>query len=201
MTRIFETVGEASRRMWRNRAVTIPVALSLALGIGANTAIFTLVDALFLAPLPLHRPDRLVSVFTSDPRNPGYHMVSFPNYGDIRQQTQAFEHLAATVGVRVNFASKGEVAEVASELITDNYFPMLGVQPALGQPRSKLQEGESSDLPPVVVSHAFWKKHLAADPEAIGKTVTINRIPFTVTAVMPSSFKGIERIGWTCGFR
>ncbi|MBS1829421.1 MAG: ABC transporter permease [Acidobacteria bacterium] len=197
MTHILETIAEASRRMWRNRAVTIPVALSLALGIGANTAIFTLVDALFLAPLPLHRPDRLVSVFTSDPRNPGYHMVSFPNYGDIRKQAQSFEHLAATVGVRVNFASNGEVAEVASELVTDNYFPMLGVQPALGQARSKLREEESVDLPPVVVSHAFWRKHLAADPEAIGKTVTINRIPFSVAAVMPSSFKGIERIGWT----
>ncbi|MBL8222291.1 MAG: ABC transporter permease, partial [Bryobacterales bacterium] len=133
MTNLFETIAEASRRLWRNRAVTIPVALSLAIGIGANTAIFTLVDALFFAPLPLHRPDRLVSVFTSDPRNPGYHTVSFPNYVDLRQRSESFEHLAAVVGVRANLALNGQVIEVLSELATDNYFPMLGVQPALGQ--------------------------------------------------------------------
>jgi len=197
MTKLFETIAEASRRLWRNRAVTIPVALSLALGIGANTAIFTIVDALFFAPLPLHRPDRLVAVFTSDPRNPGYHTVSFPNYNDLRQRSESFEHLAAVVGVRANLALNGQVIEVLSELATDNYFPMLGVQPALGQTRSKLNEGESSDLPSVVVSHSFWRKHLSADPQVIGKQVTINRVPFTVAAVMPSSFKGIERIGWT----
>ncbi|MBL8176924.1 MAG: ABC transporter permease [Bryobacterales bacterium] len=197
MKNLWETLQEASRRLWRNRAVTIPVALSLALGIGANTAIFTLVDALFLAPLPLHRPERLVSVFTVDPRNPVYHRVSFPNYADLRERAQTFEHLAATVGVRANLAMNGSVMEVASELVTDNYFAMLGVRPALGQGGYKLPDGESSDLPPVVVSHAFWRKYLGSDPQAAGKTVSINRVPFVVSAVMPASFKGIERIGWT----
>jgi predicted permease len=196
MRPILETIAEASRRMWRNRAVTIPVALSLALGIGANTAIFTLVDALFLAPLPLYRPERLMALFTQDPHNPGYHTVSYPNYVDLRDRLECFEQLAATIGVRANFSRGGEVAEVLSELVTDNYFTMLGVQPALRESRPKLPE-ESSALAWVVVSHAFWRKHLGSDPDAVGRTIAINRARFVVKAVMPESFKGIERIGAT----
>jgi predicted permease len=192
-----EPLSDALRRLWRNRAVTIPVVLSLALGIGANTAIFTIVDAVFLEPLPVRQPERLSFIFTTDPRNPGPLALSFPNYFDLRHRAKSFEHLTAGTGSRVNLAIHGEIREVTAELVTGNYFAMAGVTPVIGQDFGEASEGESTDLQPVIISHSLWKKRFDGDSKIVGRTVVINKVPFQVSGVMPQGFKGFERIGYT----
>lgn len=186
---------EAAKWLWRNRKVTVPVALSLALGIGANTAIFTIVDAAFLEPLPFRDAERLVSVTTHDPRNPGYHAVSFPNYLDLSQKAHTFEQLAAAAGARVNVTEGEQVVEANAEMVTGNFFQVMGVTPALGSGFEGVAVGESTEVPQIVLSDAFWRKRFHAASGIVGKTVLINRAPFQVAGVMPRSFKGLDRVG------
>ena len=197
-----QLVNEAVRRLWRNRSVSIPVILSLALGIGGNTAIFTIIDAVFLEPIPVHQPERLAAVSTVDPRNPGPLNFSFPNYIDLRHRAKSFEHISAGTGVRVNLATGGEIREIPAELVTDNYFAMAGVSPALGNTFNDAaavgeSDGSEFDLPSAVISHSLWKKRFRGDPAIVGQSVVINKAPFQITGVMPASFKGFDRIGST----
>ncbi|MCC6341394.1 MAG: ABC transporter permease [Bryobacterales bacterium] len=184
----------ALRRLWRNRTISLLVAFSLALGIGANTAIFTLVDAVLLAPLPVREPGRLFSVFTADARIAEPLPVSFPNYLDLRGRSQAFGELAAFTWTKVNLAIDGEVREHTAEVVTDNYFVMAGVQPALG----RLPDAGDDDAPlPAVLSYPLWRKQFRGEEAVIGKMIHLNRQAFRVAAVMPASFKGLERVGST----
>jgi len=192
-----QPLREALLRLWRNRAVSIPVVLSLALGIGANTAIFTIVNAVFLEPLPVHQPERLTAIFTTDPRNPGPLMFSFPNYKDLRERAASFDHITACAGSRVNLAVNGEIREVIAEIVTANYFAMSGVTPAIGNHFTDEAQGESADLMPVILSHSLWKNRFHSDPKITGRTVMVNKTPFLVAGVMPQGFKGFERVGAT----
>jgi predicted permease len=184
----------AVRRLWRNRTISLLVAFSLALGIGANTAIFTLVDAVLLAPLPVREPGRLFSVFTKDARNAEALPVSFPNYLDLQRSSEAFRELAAFTWAKVNLALDRQVNEYTAEVVTDNYFTMAGVQPILGGVPEA--QGDEACLP-AVLSYPLWHKLFRDDAGVIAKTIYLNRKAFRVAAVMPASFKGLERVGST----
>jgi hypothetical protein len=167
----------------KNPGFTAIAALSLALGIGANSAIFSLADAILLRPLPIRDPGAVVTVTMNTPDNP-YSGVSYPNYRDLRGKSQSFEGMAAfqlsTWGLAT---SANEVAQMRMGLtVSDNFFQVLGVEPTLGRSfRSEETRVPGRDAV-VVLAYDFWRNHFAADRSVIGRNVWLNGIDFTVVA-------------------
>ena len=173
---------------------TAIAALSLALGIGANSAIFSLADALLLRPLPIRDPGAVVTVTTNTPDNP-YSGVSYPNYRDLRDKSQSFDGVVAfqlsTWGVA---NSANEIAQMRmGVIVSDNFFQVLGVEPTLGRsfrPEETRVPGRDAV---VVLAHDFWNNQFAADQSVIGRTIRLNGIDFTVVGVAPESFTGVDQ--------
>ena len=162
--------------------------LSLALGIGANTAIFSLINAVLLRPLPVSEPERIMAVSTTDQRNPGNLPLSHLNFKDLRSQNAAFSDLAGFTFNQVNYSTGRESEQIPVQVVTANYFPLLGVQPAMG--RAFLPEEETAAAPVTVISDGFWERSLGSDPNIVGKTLTFNRTAYTVIGVAPKHFSG-----------
>lgn len=189
-------IPQAARRLWRNRTLTALVVLSLALGIGVNTTLFSVADALFLDPLPVGEPGRLFSIHTTDVRSPEVRMAgSYPNYLDLRRHAKSFAGTLACTRLMANLTLGSDVHEVEIELATPNYFQVLGLRPALGTAFEEEGEGESVAQPSIVLSHWLWRTRFGADKGVIGRKVLLNKEPFTVAGVMPVSYKGLDRMG------
>jgi len=164
----------------------------LALGIGANTAIFSVVNAVLLRPLPYQDPGRLVQVWHVPPPKsfPGMteFSVSAANYLDWRDQNHVFDPLAIYTFANLNLTGKDKPESVASAVVSPNFFSVLRVRPLFGR---VIAPGE--DLPGranvVVLSHAFWREHFGSDPSIVGQNVTLNQQSYTVIGVMPSRFE------------
>ena len=176
------------RMLLRSPAFTVIAALSLALGIGANTAIFSLINVVLLRPIPVEEPARLASVFTTDERNPGNLPLSHLNYKDLRDQNQVLSDMAAFTFAQVNWSAGSEAEQIQAQAVSGNYFSVLGAQPPLG--RGFLPEEDAKPTPVAVVSHGFWERSLGSDPAIVGRTLTLNRTPFTVVGVAPKGFTG-----------
>src|SRR5438093_818674 len=185
----------AIRTLRKNVGFTAAAVTTLALGIGANTAIFSVVDAVVFRPLPYQDPDRLVKICGKDlPRNMRLSAldgncsddVSLPDFLDIRDQNHVFEQVAADdgAGVAVTYPDGSRERGVASALVTVGWLPTLGVQPMLG--RGFLEDEERQGHGRVVIlTHAFWKRRFGSDPHVVGQTLTIGSDPFTVVGVLP----------------
>ena len=190
----FQEIRLTFRVLAKNRGFTAIAAMSLALGIGANSAIFSLADALLLRPLPIRDPGAVVTVTTNTPDNP-YSGVSYPNYRDLRGKSQSFDGVVAfqlsTWGVA---SSANEIAQMRMGLIvSDNFFQVLGVEPTLGRsfrPEETRVPGRDAV---VVLAHDFWYNQFAADRSVIGRTIRLNGIDFTVVGVAPESFTGVDQ--------
>ena len=133
-TTMIQDIKYGARALLRSPAFSLVAALSLTLGIGANTAIFSLVNALLLRPIPVAEPTRLASVFTTDQRNPGNLPLSHLNYKDLRDQNQVFDGLAAFGFAQVNWSTSSESQQIPAQVVSGNYFSVLGVAPALLDP-------------------------------------------------------------------
>ena len=178
----------AFRLLVKSPAFTAVAVLSLALGIGANTAIFSLINAVLLRPIPVQAPDRLASVFTTDARNPGNLPLSHLNYKDLRDQNQVFTAMAAFTFAQVNWANGNASEQVLVQVVSGNYFSVLGTQPAVG--RAFLAEEDAKPTPVIVLSHGFWERNFAQDQSIVGRPITLNRTPFTVIGIAPKGFAG-----------
>ena len=178
----------AARMLVKAPGFTAVAVLSLALGIGANTAIFSLINAVLLRPLPVSDPATLVSVSQTDQRNPGNLPVSDLNFRDLRAQNTVFTDMGAFAFTQVNYANGNEALPIPAQVVTANYFSLLGAQPALG--RGFLPEEETKASPVAVISHGFWERTLGSDPSIVGRTIALNRTPFTVVGVAPKNFSG-----------
>jgi predicted permease len=186
------------RLLVKNPGFTAVAVSSLALGIGANTTVFTLVNAVLLAPLPVEAPARLVSVFTSYQRNPGQFSSgpsSRPNLQDYREKNTVFAGLAIHQGLPLAFSGKGEPAQIFGEIVTGDFFSVLGVEPVLGRAFLPDEDRVPGEKLVTVLSHAFWKERLGGEPDVVGQTVTLNGHAFTVVGVAPPGFKGVSAIG------
>ena len=201
MNSILNDFRFAIRLLARNPVLTLVAALSLGLGIGANTTIFTLINEVFLRPLPLKDPASLVSVFTADERNRQQAFGSFMptsrlNYEDYRQKNEAFELLVAHSFTAVSLSGgTGEPEQVPAEIVSPGYFEMLGPPMAAGRPFTSGEVQTVGAAPITVLSYGLWQRRLGGDPHAVGRTVTINGSPFTVVGVTAESFKGTNAIG------
>lgn len=178
-------------RMSRRAPLFTAIAIgTLALGIGANSTIFAFVESILLRSLPVPHPQQLVSLNWGGMVN-----VSYPNYLDFRDRNTAFLNLAACRYNPANVSVKArENFRVWGYEVTGNYFGMLGVKPLLGRFFGPGEDDKPGAHPVVVIGHAFWQSHFAADPNIIGKAVKINGHPFTVIGVAPASFQGTEVI-------
>ena len=178
----------AARLLVKSPGFTAVAVLSLALGIGANTAIFSLVNAVLLRPIPVQEPGRLATVFMTDARNPGNLPLSHLNYKDLRAQNQVFTEMAAFTFAQVNWSNGNASEQILLQVAAGSYFSVLGTQPAIG--RGFAPEEDVKATPVIVLSHGFWERSLGRDPSIVGRTLTINRTPFTVIGVMPDGFTG-----------
>ena len=179
------------RVLLRRPGPTAVAVLSLALGIGANTAVFSLTNGLLLRPLMVEGPDELASVFTSRLGEDRYGSTSYPDYLDYREQNQVFSGLAAHTPAPMALAGDGAPKIIWGQVVSENYFQVLGVEAALGR-TFRPEEGDPQDPHPVVIlSHGTWWDDFAADPEIVGQTIRINDYPFTVIGVAPRGFSGL----------
>lgn len=195
MNLLLQDLKYAFRTLRGQPAVTAIAILSLALGIGANTTIFTAVNAVFLSQIPVEAPDRLARVHTIDWEAPdALTGVSFPNYEDIRDGNTTFAALAAYTTSSVNLIPDGgEARQITARVVTGNYFDVLGVRAARG--RTFLPDEDRAPTAVVVLSHGMWEREFGADPNVVGRAVNLSGQTFEVIGVMPPDFKGLQVIG------
>jgi putative ABC transport system permease protein len=178
-------------RLWsRSPGFTAVAVLTLALGIGANTTMFSVVNSTVLRELPFPWPDRLVSVWqgtVSDPRN--LSIVSLPNYRDWSQRSRSFAHLALfdSAGRGYNLSGGSEPEQVAGVRVTASFFDVLGVRPALGRTFSREEEQPGRDRV-VILSHGLWTRRYGADPSVVGRAIRMDGQAYVVVGVMPANF-------------
>jgi putative ABC transport system permease protein len=172
----------------KSRGFTFVAVVALALGIGANTAIFSAVNAILLRPLPFDQPDRLVEVWESRPLQKRERTVVSPaEFIAWREQTQAFEHLAAVNYSLFNLTGEGEPEQIQGALVSASLFPMLGVEPLYG--RYFLEEEDQPGKNRVaVISHALWQRRFGGDPSLVNQQITLNGNSYTVVGIMPRDF-------------
>jgi hypothetical protein len=169
------------RLLARNPGFTVVAVLTLALGIGANTAIFSLINSVMLRPLPVREPGRL-AIIAGIGRG-------FPAWDQIRQRAGLFESVAAWGPSQFDLSSGGETRWVDGLWASGSFFDTLGVPAALG--RTLADADDRPGAPAVtVISHAFWRRQFGSAPDVVGRTLSINRIPFTIVGVTPPEFFG-----------
>ncbi len=188
MEKLLQDLRYAWRGLVLRPGFTAVAVLSLALGIGANTAIFTLLNAVFLRPLPLAGISRLVAVFTVSSDIPGYLPVSRLNAVDYRDLGGVFSDLTLVWPLSLSLSGAGRPEQVNGELVSARYFETLGVRPVRG--RAFLPDEDRVARPVVVLGHGFWRRRFGADPGILGRTIRLNGHELTVVGVAPSGFYG-----------
>jgi len=182
---IVQDVRYGLRVLRKNPGFTAIAVLTLALGIGPNTAMFSIVNAVLLRPLPYPQPDRLMGLQESTPQQPVI-SVSFPDYEDWRQQQTVFERLALYRHSRVSLTGTGRPEELSGAIVSSDYFPLLGLSAEVGRTFSG-DDDKPGAARTVILSDALWRRLLGSDPKVLGKTLILDDHVCTVIGVMPDS--------------
>ncbi len=190
----------AIRSTFRNPALTTVIVVSLALGIGANTTIFTLINAIFLRPLPVGDPQTLAAVYTIMPKSTAYQSMAYLNYKDFRGNMTEFSGLAAYRGVGANMYGGAEPVGIGGQIVSGNYFDVLGVRAAHGRTFVPDEDKTAGAAAVVVIGDGLWKTSFASDPSIVGKNITLNGRPFQVIGIAPPGFKGVQTLGGGTSF-
>lgn len=188
MDGLVQDVKYAVRRLVSSPAVTVVAILSLALGVGANTTIFSAVDTLLLRSLPYEDADRLVRVWMSIEGRDGRFTNTLPDLLDLGSQTDAFESIAAFRGVDLNFTGGDRAERVNGIAASASLFSTLGVRPRLGRAYTAADDRPDAAERVVVLSHAFWQRRFGGTAEAIGETIRLSDVAHTIIGVMPPGF-------------
>ncbi len=201
---VWQDVHYSIRMLAKSPGFTTIAVLSLALGIGANTAIFTLINNLILKALPVHDPQRLVAFGEEgdscrcDGIGPGpLDIFTYDFYQRIEKQNpfqgvSAYASFPTGVSVRLASSNSGSASQAMSHLVSGNFFSVLGAEPMMGRTFSPSDADAPGRSPMAVISHRYWEEILAADPGVIGRTITINGTQFTIIGVMPPRFYGVD---------
>ena len=186
----------AVRGLRRSPLFATVAILSLALGIGANTAIFTLIDQILLRKLPVKAPQELVMLYQQGPHmgsNMGSRMHSYPLYQDLQKRAEPFAEVLCRRLVSASIAVDNQTERVEAEMVSGNYFSMLGVPPAAGRVfNSQEDDRVFRGHPVVVLSHGYWVSRFARDPGVIGKKILVNDYPMTIVGVSAEGFAGLD---------
>jgi predicted permease len=185
-----------SLRTLRKSPVFLAVALlSLAFGIGANTAIFTLINQLILQPLPVKNPEQLVMLAGRGKHyggNNGPNRLSYPMYQEIRDKNQLFSGMFCTFPSRVSASFQGRTELIGADFVSGNYFPVLGIGAAVGRVFTASDDLVQGGHPLAVLSHGYWRARFGADPAIVGKQIVINGRSLTIIGVSQAGFDGVE---------
>jgi len=189
----------ALRTLFRTPFVTSVAILSLALGIGANAAIFSIFNQMLLSQLPVQEPDRLVNFWSPGPRQGSTscnqagdcdHVFSYPMFRDLQKMQGAFTDVAAHVSFGANLAFAGQTVSGEGMLGSGSYFPVLGVQSAVGRLISPADDQKVGESPVVVLSHAYWTSRFGQRGDVINQTMVVNGQTLTIVGVAPQGFEG-----------
>ena len=196
MTSILADLRLAVRGLRRSPLFSLVAILSLALGIGANTAIFTLIDQMLLRKLPVAEPERLVMLYqqgSHNGSNMGIRMHSYPLYQDLQQKAEPLQEVLCRRLVPASVSVDNQTERVDAEMVSGNFFTMLGVKPALGRVFSSEEDDRIYQGHPVVVlGYDYWVNRFARDPGVVGKTIRVNNYPMTIVGVSARGFAGLD---------
>jgi predicted permease len=194
MQTLIQDLRYGARTLLKQPGFTLIAVLTLALGIGANTAIFSLVNAILLKPLPVAEPWQLISLYTVDEKNRQQFFnlapISYPNFKDYREQNQVFSGLVAHQQVALSLSTGKEAQQVTGEIVSGEYFDVLGVKASLGRTFLPEEDRTPGTHPVVVLSHRLWQTQFGGAADLVGKTVRLNNQNFTVVGVAPRNFTG-----------
>jgi predicted permease len=192
MEGIIQDLRYAVRMLRRSPVFAAVAVISIAIGIGANTAIFTLLDAVLLRALPVAEPERLA--FIQSDRGESINAdFSYPNYVTVRDGSEVFDGLAAVSPISLAVAENAAAQQVEGEAVSGNYFSVLGVPAARGRFFTATEDREGAGEPVVVLSHRLWMREFGGDVGALGRTVRLAGHPFTMIGVAPDRFHGLRR--------
>jgi macrolide transport system ATP-binding/permease protein len=194
MSGLWQDLRYGFKTLVKNWGFSVVAVLSLALGIGANTTIFSFANALLLRPLPVEEPERLAAVTTSYVGGGLYGPTSLPDYEDLRDRNEVFSGVAAHSYFPMALTGDERPEVVFGHLVTWNYFSVIGVEPFLGRSFLPEEDQTPGSHPVAILSYRIWERRFGSDPDIIGKIVHINDYPFTVVGVAPKGFGGLRVI-------
>jgi predicted permease len=196
MTLAFNDIRFALRGLLRSPLFSIVAILSLALGIGANTAIFTLIDQILLRKLPVASPDELVMLYQQGAHNGsnmGQRMHSYPMYQEFQKRAEPLAEVLCRRLAETSVSIDNQTERLETEMVSGNYFSMLGVHPALGRVfNSRDDDQVYQGHPAVVLSYDYWVRRFSKDPSVVGKKILVNNYPMTVVGVSAAGFSGLD---------
>ena len=197
MQTLWQDIRFALRMLRKSPGFAGVVVVTLALGIGANAAIFSLTDRVLLQMLPVTRPEQLVVLSTVDQRSgpEGSYSFSYPMYRDLRDRNDVFTGIIARGGAQMNVGYGDQTERVGADLVSGNYFQLLGVQPIAGRLLTQDDDRTPGAHPVAVISYRFWERRFAKDGSIVGKTILANETPLTVIGVAPPGFYGVYLAG------
>ena len=184
----------AFRQLVKARAFTAAAVIVLALGIGANTAIFSLMNTLLFQPPHYPKANEVVQVFSQDKKNPKtFRGFSYPTYLDIREQNSVFSGVMAHNLAMVGVGDKGSTRRAFTDVVSANYFSVMGVMPMQGRAFRAEEETPGRNSAVAIVSYNYWKRE-GLNPAMLGSTITIDSRPFTVIGILPQGFTGTTQV-------
>ncbi|MEK6408960.1 MAG: ABC transporter permease [Acidobacteriota bacterium] len=199
MHNFLQDIRYGLRVMLKNPGFTIVAVVTLALGLGANTAMFSLADQILLRLLPVEKPEELVVLRSPGPKQgrvssdgDGAASLSYPLYKELRDKNNVFAGLLARFAVSLSVAGEGQTERANGELVSGNYFDVLGVRPALGRVFTQDDDRVAGEGQVIVLSHGYWTRHFGANPGILNKTLIVNGTLMTVVGVARSGFDGVQ---------
>jgi predicted permease len=197
LERLWQDLSQGCRMLAKNPAFTLVAVVSLAIGIGANCAMYSWADALLLRPLPVARPGDVVTVGTKVSLAGFASLInSYPDYRDLRERTRSFDDLTALTNVTVGFTTKPDaVAQMKFGMaVTSNLFAAMGVEPEFGRSFRADEDQVPGRDAVVILDHSLWEQQFSADPSILGRKIRLNGIEFTVVGVTPDRFRGMSQL-------
>src|SRR5579872_720436 len=208
MTTLFQDVRYSLRVLWKSPGFTMVAVLSLALGVGANTAIFSIVNAILLRSLPFSHPDRLVKIVANN-RGVGAQDIGFsvPELDDLRTRVGVFDQVSVTAPTEANLTGSERPQRLETQFVSPNYFSMLGSDAHIGRVFGAGDETQGF-AEAVVISDSLWARGFGRDPGILGRKLQLDNDPYTIVGVLPPGFRHPGRtvatdveVWVTCGFR
>jgi len=193
MQTLWQDMRYGARMMVKNPGFTLIAVVTLALGVGANSVIFSVVNALLLRPLPVEKPEQLAAVYTSDFSSTQYGASSYPDYVDFRDRNQVFSGTVAYMPTAFSLNVDGTNERAFGEVVSGNYFSTLGVKPALGRGFLPEEDRTPGERAVVVIGHKLWQNRFGGDPAVVGRAIKLNGHSFTIVGVAPEKYSGLIR--------
>lgn len=196
MSSIVQDLRYGFRALLKTPGVTAAAILSLALGIGANTSIFSVVNAVLLRPLPFKDPQQLVIVdWTERSQNGEVHAIpvwSYPKFTALRERSRTFQHVAGYCRLKLPLTEAGNPEKIDLEVVSASYLPALGVNAFRGRLFTPEEDSAPGAHPVALVSHALWQRRFGSDPKLVGRNLSISNVPLTVVGILPPDFRGLS---------